>query len=442
MSLNLDSLLNEYNVKSSLLSRYFWQKEKQTGGLRYPLPIEPKYQDFMKLILGLHIIEIDQLTEHVKELTIETSSPGNFDSIVDQLQSLFLYLTNSRIRLKITPCLPHGVESKRLDQGSSYKKAILFSGGLDSLCGAIKFAQRYPIVLNHCKTNQVIFKKILGLSRVPLLNRSPLFCFDAITRSTTGGISNTRGLLFLSFAYTVAASVGIKDMLFCENGSQMLDVMLGSLLYPNKPATKNTNPIYIRYIAELFSVFDREDVRIVLPFQESTKAEMLYPLKDQIVFEQTHSCFTTRGRSAMCGICYNCFIRRMSLLAIDVEEDQNTYEKHPFIQVESAEYTKSYDERLRILFHVLRNYAKVLNGDSSVLDEVKLDTRNYFRNPADLAIRSAKDIFLGVTKALNMIEDSSLNALGKKAKKLSEQINEQLLIDREEELMKMGSRGF
>jgi len=435
MSLNLNSLLNEYRVEPSLSGRCFWQKDKEPGGLRYPLPIKPEYLDFMKLILGFHIIEIDRL-DTLKELVFETSFPDSFSSIVDQLQSLFLYLTDLRVRLKVVPCFLEG-NYKRLDERSSYKKTILFSSGLDSLCGAFRFSKQNAATLTHCQTNQVLFHKVLDLSKIRPLNRSPLFCFNAITKSTTGGPSNTRGLLFLSFAYSVAASLGMESVMFCENGSQMLDVMLGPLVYPNKPATKNTNPIYIEKIERLLSSFSEKNIRIERPFQEFTRAEMLAQVKDQIKSENTFSCFTTRGQSAMCGICYNCFMRRMSLLAIDIKEDPNIYEKSPFESVDTTEQTESYDRNLRIIFHVLRHYAKVLKGDPSTLNEVKLSARNYFKHPIDLVTRSAEDIFLGVMKSLETIGDDRLNPLGMKATELLNQIDKQLLLDRNEELIKL-----
>ena len=435
MSLSLNSLLSEYIINWVPSKRYFWQKEKETDGLRYPIPVEPQYLDLFKLVLGLHIIEIDQLSRNIGELVIETAFPDNFNSIVERMQSLFTHLTNSRIKLKVVPC-SFRVARQKLLEGSSYRRAVLFSGGLDSLCGAIKLSEQYPAILTHCRTNQVIFHKVLELSRVPLLSWSPLFCIDAMTKSKTGGISNTRGLLFLSSAYAIAASLGIESIVFCENGSQMLDVMLGSLVYPNKPATKNTNPIFVDRIEELFSLFNNKEIRIERPFQQYTKAEILQGFKNQINFEKTFSCFSTRGRSTMCGICYNCFVRRMALLAIDVKESPSTYEKNPFETINREEQTASYEERLRILLHFLRYYAKVLKKDSSALEELEVNARDYFEDPTDLAIRSAKEIFLGVARSLERIEQGKLNPLGKKAKELLNQIDKQLLTERYNELIR------
>jgi 7-cyano-7-deazaguanine synthase in queuosine biosynthesis len=436
MSLNLKSLLNKYNVETSLAGRYFWQKDKQTEGLSYPLFVKSEYLDLIKLILGLHIIETDRLDRTIEELIIETAFPYNFFSISDQLQSLFFHLTGYRIRLRIVPCSAK-VESTQLSKGASFKNAVLFSGGIDSLCGSVQFTEQHPTPLIHCQTNQVVYHKTLELSRMTPLHRSPLFCLNAMTKSTIGGHSNTRGLLFLSFAYSVAASLGIESVEFCENGAQMLDVMLGPLVYPNKPATKNTNPIYIDMIEKLLSSFGENSVRIERPFQEYTKAEMLARFRYQFMLPHTFSCFTTRGKSAMCGICYNCFMRRMTILAATQQPDKSTYEKHPFELIGQQEQTESYERNIRILICVLRHYAGILNEDSSSLNEVELSARHYFSDPINLATRFAKDIFLGVMKSLEVVREDKLNPLGKKAKELLAQVDKKLLIDRHEELLKL-----
>lgn len=227
-------------------------------------------------------------------------------------------------------------------------------------------------------------------------------------------------------------------VVFCENGSQMLDVMLGSLIYPNKQATKNTNLVYIDKIEEIFSSFDNDQFKIELPFKDMTKAEMLVPFKGTIKFDDAFSCFSTRYRTgtAMCGVCYNCFIRRISLRAIDVQEADTAYEINPFeFNFEMVE-KKSYSDTIDILFHLLRFYHKILLRDSSAIDEVKISTRHYFKDPVDLATRFAKDIFLGTMKLIQTINEDQLNAVGKKAKELLGKIDKTTLIEREEELTK------
>lgn len=430
MSLSLNSLLNSYLNETSPLRQFFWRKERQAGGVSYPIPLKEQYVDFLRVILGLHIIEREHL-DYVEELEIETSYPYNFFSIVERLESLFYLLSNLKTKLRVGPRSSRSIW-KKLDQHFNYQKVVLFSGGLDSLFGALKLSRNYRIILAHCITNQIIFNKVLTLSNMPELQKSLLYCCDARTKESKGRISETRGLLFLSFAYAVAASLDLRSIVFCENGSQMLDVMLGSLVYPNKPATKNTNLMYINEIENIFSSFDDKEFKIECPFKNMTKAEMLNPLKDRIKFEDTFSCFSTRYRTGMCEICWNCFIRRLSLLAIDVIEEDNTYEINPFEFIYELSQKKSYKKATNILYHLLRFYNKVIMMDSFAHNEIEINARDYFGDPISLAIRFATDTFLGVMKLSQGIDEGRLSALGKKARELLNKIDEKTLMERKE----------
>jgi len=438
MSLNLDSLLATYDVVKSPLRQMFWRKERQAEGISYPIPIKQQYVDFMKAILGLHLIEMEHL-DHVKELEIRTSYPYNFYPITDKLESLFFLLSNHKIRLKINPSRSH-YSWKRFDDCCPYQKIVLFSGGLDSLCGALDLSRNHRIVLSHCITNQFVFGRVLKLANVSAFSKSVLYCCDARTKRTTGGMSETRGLLFLSFAYAIAASLQLRSVVFCENGSQMLDVMLGSLTYPNKQATKNTNLNYIKRIEDIFSGYDDKEFRIECPYKDMTKAEMLAPFKGAMSLEDTFSCFTTRFGTAMCGICYNCFIRRCSLLAIGVKEGDKAYEINPLEFDPTVAGKKSYMDTTDILVHLLRFYHKILVSDAAALSEVEINSRDYFKDPYDLATRFACDIFLGVKALLQTTSPHGLNALGKKANELLNQIDKKTLQERKEELAKKDTR--
>lgn len=431
MSLNLDSLLNEYLAETSPLRQFSWRKERKADGISYPIPLREQYVDFLRLVLGLHIIEIRHL-ECVKELRVETSYPDNFFSIVDDCESLFNLLANTKVKIKIIPSSSRH-SWRRIDESAFFQEIVPFSGGLDSLCGALGSSKHSRIILSHCKTNPVIFSKVLKLSNMNSFKRSVLYYMDATSKTPIAGVSDTRGLLFLSFAYAIAASLDLRSVAFCENGSQMLDVMLGSLVYPNKPATKNTNPIYVDKIESIFNNFYDKTFKIERPFKDMTKAEMLLPLKNEIRFEDTHSCFSSRGRAAMCGECYNCFVRRLSLLAINVAEKNNAYEVNPFTTTHEIHHEGSAPST-NILFHFLRFYSQILMRNSSAMNEIEVSSRGYFRDPLDLATRFAEDVFLGVTGLLGAIGENQLNALGKKARELLDQLDKKTLKERKEEL--------
>lgn len=432
MSLNLDSFLNEYNCDKTPLKQYFWLKKPK--GSRLSMPIQGPYLDLMKVILGLHLIELEYPKRDIIKLIINTAFSDQFKSIKDRLQSLFFNLTGKRIELIFESGSPQ-LSVYRLNEQPTYRKIVLFSGGLDSLCGAIYTSKKHKVILAHCIRNQITFHNVLELYYSSSLKKTILFCYDARSRSTKGGSANTRGLLFLSFAYAIAASLGIRSILFCENGSQMLDVLLGSPVYPTKEATKNTNLNYINSIQEIFEDFDNEKFSIEMPFKEFTRAEIVIRFKKEIDFKKTYSCFTTRAKTKMCGICWNCFIRQMSLYALNIKEEKSLYEQNPFELVSEIERTKVYNERMSILFYLLSFYENVLNRDPNSLNEIKLNARNYFNNPIDLATRFAKDIFLGVYKSLQKIDQNRLNALGSKAIELLNKIDKDVLLEREYELL-------
>lgn len=430
MSLELKSLLNVYKILSS--PKFYWQKEKTIGGILYPIPIEEKYYDFIKVVFGLHIIAKEFKENEIKELVIETNHLKEFKSIEKLLHQIFSYLTNFRIEFNFV----HKETKNRYYKiftpviGRDF---LLFSGGLDSLSGALQIAKRSDPVLIHIITNQVIYNKVIKLSKLSALKRATLFCFDARSKSISDGVSETRGLFFTSIAFAIVASLGANKIVFCENGSQMLDVMLSSLTYPNKPATKNTNPIYLRLYEQLFSTFNNSEFYIEKIFQDKTKAEAVSPVKNEIIFEDTYSCFTTRGFTSMCGICYNCFIRRMSIEALNIQEKDKTYQYDPFLQIETTSDT--YFERQRILFNLLRFYYGVLKENPNSIKEIILSSRDLFTNPVSLSIRFAQDIFLGANTYLSKIKGLELNALGKKTQELLNNIDETLLAKRMDVLL-------
>lgn len=417
MSLDLNSLLNEYNV-FSVHKRFFWHRIDAPLRL---LSISEKYLDLVKVVFGLHLMDIEFAEEKIKELSIETHFLKDFESIASILQKIFYYLTNNRIKINFKPKKKRTMYFGKLAPIIN-KKFVLFSGGLDSLCGSIHIAKKSNPILIHIITNQVVYNKVIKLSNSIPLRRAKLFCFDARTKSTKGGISETRGLFFCTIAFAIAASYSANSIVFCENGSQMLDVMLSPLAYPNKPATKNTNPIYLELFEELFTNFNRSTFRIEKIFRNKTRAEVILDYRDEIKFEDTFSCFSTRGRSGMCGICYNCFIRRMSLEALSIQEKKETYLYDPFVQIETDSPT--YFERQRILLQVLRFYFGVLKKDPNIFKEINLSARNFFSDPIALATRFAQDIFLGVKNHISHLKDSDQNALGMKANELLIKIEE------------------
>jgi len=387
------------------------------------LLLRPDLYELTKFMLSIHIFNMNKEYEKVNHLVFETYYKNKFDDIKPDFESLFTYLTNRSINIEFIKKVERSPYQRPLFFDE--QNYLLYSGGLDSLCGLSELTGQ-PNNLIHVITNN----QILGMVRRIGLNyksrQSSIFYLDTRTSALSGGPSNTRGLVFFTFAYSIAKHFENNQIHFAENGSQMLDVMLSPFAFPNKPALKNTNPIFISKLVKILDRFD-SPFRINLMNKNSTKSEMLSKYANTIPFELTNSCFTTRGKSSMCGICYNCFIRNLSMSSIKIFEQDYTYD--PFTNI--VKKTRTYNKRQRILYQIIRFYYKVLSKESSALEEITLSSKGYFDDPISLSTKFASDLFLGIRNYFETYEPTNLNALGNKANELLSFVDPEIIDDRE-----------
>lgn len=224
-----------------------------------------------------------------------------------------------------------------------------------------------------------------------------------------------------------------ENVVFCENGAQMLDIMMGSTVYDNAVSTKNTSPRYLKAICKLLSSFEHTHFGIDYVLKNSTKAEAISQFLDERLLEKSWSCYSTRQQSEMCGSCWNCFSARMSAVAAGFPETLH-FEVDPLSEVLNKSILL---DNQRILYNMLVFYSKILNHDEPMVAEINR-YNDFFANPEDLATRFALDLFLGVSECLSLRRER--NGLGKKAQELLFGIDRSLLEDRREALGKLRER--
>jgi len=427
----VNSLLKAYNLADP--SRlFFWLRAKDSKGTHFPLAVDELYSDFFRTIVALHIIELDWPEE--RTLIVETNFEKEFCSIVDDLESIFRYLTKNPIEIRVQG-KPRQGEQGGLDERPMRATLTLFSAGLDSMCCAakLKAENRRPILI-HIITDNITFHGVQEISKSRFFEQFDLFCIDATTKALRGGFSNTRGLVFYSAAYAIAASLGSRSITLGENGSQMLDIMLGQNVYYNSQSTKNTNPDFILKCQGLFSTLDEKEFHIECAFKDATRAEVLAQFFNKIPWEKSWSCFTRRGRSQMCGLCYNCFVRRMSMLAAGIEENAKTYENNPFL-IRPSPVTEGYKKKENIIYYLLTFYANVLTNDVNAKSKLEILTGNFFKDPVELATRFAQDIYLAILTWSSRVNEIDLSGIGKKAVELLGKLPTEDLYQREKHLM-------
>lgn len=209
----------------------------------------------------------------------------------------------------------------------------LFSGGLDSLIGAIDSLDRdeKPLLVSHAgegagsKAQHLCHdalrahfpKRAFEWARLPLSFKHDLA--DGV-----GSENSTRARSFLFFAFGVAAGTGLGhgfELKVPENGLIALNVPLDPLRL-GALSTRTTHPFYMARWNELLGVLGI-DATLANPYWRKTKGEMVDGCADKAflmsIADKSISCSSpaklrwaglTQGH---CGYCLPCIIRRASM---------------------------------------------------------------------------------------------------------------------------------
>ncbi len=212
----------------------------------------------------------------------------------------------------------------------------LFSGGLDSLIGAIDLLSEGKIITFVGHYSNGITYSFQNRLKTELENSFPgqsKFKFHYVAPPKIKGCiyentMRTRSFLFLSLATAYGSTSQVKVKLFVpENGLISLNVPMtesrsGSL------STKTTHPYFIILFNKLLSNIGI-NVEIITPYKFKTKGEMLVECKSQDLIKKlaphSMSCshpeqsrFKKLPPGIHCGRCLPCLIRRTAFLKANV----------------------------------------------------------------------------------------------------------------------------
>jgi len=227
----------------------------------------------------------------------------------------------------------------------------LFSGGLDSFCGAIELLEqgKSPCLFGHneypklrakqerlCEGFQreypsqiVNFLSFTANSRAPYSNRLGKLAGSEKT-------SRGRSLLFLCSALTVAGILGDEAPVYIpENGFIGLNIPLTNSR-KGTCSTRTTHPFFLDNFRKILEIVGIQNP-IINFYAYMTKREIVNSVKDTNSFKQgyaetiscSHPCLPRWDKSGNneypknCGYCYPCLIRKSSL--IDIRDNNETY---------------------------------------------------------------------------------------------------------------------
>ena len=216
----------------------------------------------------------------------------------------------------------------------------LFSGGLDSLIGAIDSLKNNetPLLISHAgegavsKSQEDCFLGLRAAFPTSQFDRMRVWMsFDRDLFGTAGSEDTTRGRSFLFFSLGVVAGTALPQpftLKVPENGLIALNVPLDPLRL-GALSTRTTHPFYMARWNELLRTLGITG-QVMNPYWDKTKGEMVKNCADAALLQQlvplSVSCSAPgksrfkrkrKDRQAHCGYCLPCLIRRAALLGMD-----------------------------------------------------------------------------------------------------------------------------
>lgn len=224
---------------------------------------------------------------------------------------------------------------------------LLFSGGLDSLCGSTYYLdKKMPLhLVSHINNNRItynsqqnLFNELKKEYTGSLLERTE---FRVNGRKIHGyafpeereDSQRTRSFLFLTLASLVARRVGYRKIVsIAENGQFAIHLPL-SAARVGPFSTHTADPKFVKLAEQLFVIIlGLKDLKIENPFLYSTKSEIIKLLPQNLyhLIEKSVSCWKASRivNKNHCGECIPCFTRRIALESNGIK--YNEYDKDVF----------------------------------------------------------------------------------------------------------------
>lgn len=211
-------------------------------------------------------------------------------------------------------------------------RIILFSGGLDSLTGALEALlsdEARPILVTHCSASKTVSvqKRLVA----ELKDRFPGRVTWAPALGTLRGqkaketTQRSRSFFYAALGYAAASVVGASRISFCENGIVSVNLPISRQVIGTM-ATRTTHPLFLHRLEALLSQVAGKSILVDNPYAWLTKTEVVTRLRTlggADLIAKTNSCSSVRARTQehpLCGCCSQCLDRRFAVLAADLAQ--------------------------------------------------------------------------------------------------------------------------
>ena len=343
-------------------------------------------------------------------LAIPVSDPDLWDGAADVLRRALSFLSGDRWHLEFSQDETDRTKVETLVTGTD--AVTLFSGGLDSLAGAVdlledglcvtlvghhdgsltltKQEELYRVLREHYGEDRLSLRKLL-------LRPAPRRVSQArpLPRGTQENTTRARSLLFIAAGIAVADALGPGLPLHVpENGFIGINVPI-SPARAGSLSTRTTHPLFLHLVGTLLEQLGL-DHQISNPFRLMTKGEALVAssaatLLGELVPTSVSCSHPEAARwrkrpQGNCGYCYPCLIRRAALHRFGTDGTQYAWDA--LADAELLRRDQSSGSSLRALAQslgrpespndVLRN-GRIPNGEAPDFYETYLRGREELR---------------------------------------------------------------
>jgi len=305
------------------------------------------------------------------EITIPVSDSQLWTGVAEELAETLAFLTGDSWHFTFSQLAePIFAGSETLMPASSSTQVVsLFSGGLDSLAGAIDLLNSNAariLFMGHYDSSGLKVQSVLA-SALDL--RYPNRCdiqHVRVAHRPDQAIENTlrlRSFLFIAIGLYGAQAFGPRTPLYMfENGLIALNVPLT----PSRRGSCSTRTAHPYYLHRLRAVLGRLGIQnpIITPYALKTKGECLSECKDQEILRRlantSVSCSHAsrkqdwvRKSATNCGYCIPCIFRRAALSKVGLDDgslygiDVLAGELNPNDEIESANDLRAVVDFLR-----------------------------------------------------------------------------------------------
>lgn len=308
------------------------------------LELRPSARAWDFLSIALAVVAADQGSTRATsgdgwtrdiELTVAVNDPTFWTSQKDLLESALRFLTTDRWNISFAEngLLP---TPPKQPKPRPEKLVCLLSGGLDSLVGALDLVAegRKPLLVSQTAQGDKKLQQFLARAIAPDCLHLQLNHYASPPEGYSERSQRARSIIFIAYSVLAASSIDryrlghVVEVFMPENGFISLNIPLTPLRLASH-STRTTHPFFIRMIQQLLTKAGL-NVRLVNPYQFSTKGEMLCSCKNQTFLKKHARETTSCGRFARnafthCGRCVPCLIRRAAFQRWGVADTTPSY---------------------------------------------------------------------------------------------------------------------